>query len=51
MINTTKALSDSDHWFDANLRCILGLEIELIKKGKKEKIDRKMLAKWIKKYI
>ena len=52
--STNKAknnLTDSDHWFDANLRCLLGSEVELVKQGKKQKIDRDMLAKWIIKYI
>jgi hypothetical protein len=40
-------LSNTDHWFDCNLRALLGAEIALIKKGKKKQIDRKMLADWI----
>jgi len=47
----THCLSDSDQWFDANLRCLLEGEVALVKMGKKEKINRKKLAEWIMKHV
>jgi len=49
--NEKSQISNEDHWFDSNLRCLLGGEIALIKKGTKKEIDRKMLAEWILKRV
>ena len=40
-------LTIEDIWFHRNLEGLLGGEIALIKRGKKDKIDRQMLAEWI----
>ena len=48
---SSDCLSDSDQWFDANLRCLLEGEVALVKMGKKEKINRKKLAEWIMKHV
>ncbi len=46
-MTTKENLSNDDHWFDCSLRAILGSEVELVKRGKKTRIDRKMLSDWI----
>lgn len=42
-----KELSNSDQWFSANLRCLLGAEEALVKGGHQSEINRKMLAEWV----
>jgi serine protease inhibitor len=37
----------SDEWFINNLKCIIDLQIHLIKKGKQICIDRKEINKWV----
>jgi hypothetical protein len=49
-IEITQALDPDDLWFKRNLEALLGGEVTLVKRGKKKRIDRAMLAKWILEY-
>jgi hypothetical protein len=46
-VSTNIIYNDSDEWFVGNLVALATSELALVRKGKNEKVDRKMLISWI----
>jgi hypothetical protein len=46
-VSTSIIYNDSDEWFVGNLVALATSELALVRKGKNEKVDRKMLINWI----
>ena len=46
-VSTSIIYNDSDEWFVGNLVALATSELALVRKGKNEKVDRKMLISWI----
>ena len=46
-VSTSIIYNDSDEWFVGNLVALATSELALVRKGKNEKVDRKILISWI----
>lgn len=45
-VSTSIIYNDSDEWFVGNLVALATSELALVRKGKNEKVDRRMLISW-----
>jgi hypothetical protein len=50
-VSTSFTNADSDTWFIANLRALADMELELMKEGKIDRVDRLKLLHWIAEHL